>query len=260
MNDRLDTEQTLEVLDVLNIIPHLPSFQHTALPLLSHLISSISRTASNDARAAFLASPSSPAQVLGAALVAFSRIAPSQSDSESLHKCVGMMIEGFSWHRGVMHGIAALQFTEAAFASPITSSTTTATMGIYEAILPNLLSEDSMLRLSSLQIAASLLRAEHYPVASDLIQRCIEVEEMPLSVQGAREKSMKVRKLGIVANGQLGRDGEDAKLTLAIVLRYLTGSFLDFPPSSIFFLSFFLASSCLTLSAFSRLLPSLQRC
>jgi U3 small nucleolar RNA-associated protein 20 len=178
------------------------------------------------ARTSFLDSAASPAQVLGSALVAFSRIATASQGKESnitksLQSSVLDMIERFSWHRGVMKGIAALQLTPAA----VDSSTVTSRR-IYDALLPNLFSEDSLLRLSSLQIAASILPASTNPVAADLIAKCIEVEEMPLSVQGAREKSMKLRKLGIVANGQLGREGEDSTMALGIILRYLTGKFI----------------------------------
>lgn len=128
------------------------------------------------------------------------------------------MIKNFAWHRGVMQGIAALELAKVA--SDISEESQKA---IYDAVLPNLFSEDSSLRLSSLQIGATLFPVEEAPVAADLIAKCIEVEEMPLTVMGAREKSMKVRKLGIVAHGQLGREGEDVKPALDIVLRYLTG-------------------------------------
>lgn len=139
---------------------------------------------------------------------------------QSLANNIVPMIEGFAWHRGVMEGIAALQLSKlAADKSPASQKR------IYDALLPNLFSEDSLLRMSSLQIASSLFPVETTPVAADLIGKCIEVEEMPLSVQGAREKSMKLRKLGIVANGQLGRDGEDVKPALDVVLRYITGQF-----------------------------------
>lgn len=140
----------------------------------------------------------------------------------SLASNIVAMIEGFAWHRGVMEGIAALELSrQAADKSP------EAQKRIYDALLPNLFSEDSLLRLSSLKIAASLFPEGITPVAAELIAKCIEVEEMPLSVQGAREKSMKLRKLGIVANGQLGRDGEDVKPALDVILRYLTGKLLS---------------------------------
>lgn len=130
------------------------------------------------------------------------------------------MIEGFSWHRGVMQGIAGLELARTA--ADLSDEHQTR---IYASILPNLLSEDSLLRLSSLQIASSLFPASQRPVTNDLIARCIEVEEVELSVMGAREKSMKVRKLGIIAHGQLGKEGEREEEALDAVLRYLTGEF-----------------------------------
>ena len=132
------------------------------------------------------------------------------------------MILNFSWHRQVMHGVASLNL--ARLASDRSEAAKTA---IYDSILPNLLSEDALLRLSSLEIAATLFPPDETPVAADLVAKCIEAEQMPLSVQGAREKSMKLRKLGLVANGQLGRDGEDEKPALDIVVRYLTGKLFD---------------------------------
>ena len=215
--------QNYELLDVLILIPHIPNLHPTFLPLVADLISTVARTSPDVARAAFLDSPVSPAQILGSALVAFSKIASTLRKKDEkigkiLSNSVLAMIEGFAWHRSVMHGIASLQLTvSAADDSPETQER------IYNALLPNLLSEDSLLRLSSLQIASSIFPATRMPVAADLIAKCIEVEQMPLSVQGAREKSMKLRKLGIVANGQLGRDGEDTTRTLEIILRYLTG-------------------------------------
>ena len=217
------SEQTYELLDVLVIAPQLPFFHKTLLPLISTLVSTVAATSSDVARAAFISSAASPAQVLGAALLSFSRIASVTKNTDTavaqgIADNVVPMIEGFAWHRGVMAGIAALQLSRLAADKSPESQTR-----IYDALLPNLFSEDSSLRLSSLQIAASLFPTATAPVAADLIAKCIEVEEMPLSVQGAREKSMKVRKLGIVANGQLGRDGEDVTPALDVVLRYLTG-------------------------------------
>lgn len=137
---------------------------------------------------------------------------------QSLASNIVVMIEGFAWHRGVMEGIAALQLSRVA-----ANKSAEDQRRIYDALLPNLFSEDSSLRLSSLKISATLFPVTSMPVAAELIAKCIEVEEMPLSVQGAREKSMKLAKLGIVANNQLGRDDEDVKPALDIILRYLTG-------------------------------------
>lgn len=210
-------------MDVLIIAPHLPAHHNPLLPLIAELIAVVAEVRPDVARAAFLESPVSPAQVLGSGLVAFSKIATALSGRDEkigkpLSGSVLAMIEGFSWHRSVMHGIASLQLTVAAADDSVETR-----QRIYDALLPNLLSEDSLLRLSSLKIAASIFPSATAPVAADLIAKCIEVEEMPLSVQGAREKSMKLRKLGIVANGQLGRDGEDTVQILGIILRYLTG-------------------------------------
>ena len=214
------THQTIELLDILLIVPQLPAFHQSLLPLLSDLVATISATSPDVARAAFLAAAANPAHVLGAALLAFSRVASQVKKQDEatirLADNIVVMIEGFAWHRAVMEGIAALGLARVAADRSPESQTR-----IYDAILPNLFSEDSLLRLSSLQIAATLFPPASAPVAANLIAMCIEVEEMPLSVQGAREKSMKLRKLGIVANNHLGKDGEDVKPPLDVVLRYL---------------------------------------
>ncbi|KAI5475348.1 Armadillo-type fold domain containing protein [Pseudohyphozyma bogoriensis] len=218
--DEVDEAHTTELLDALLIVPQLPAFFSTILPLLSQLASTVASTPSDAARAAYLSSPTNPAQVLGAALLSFSRIISRVKESDVatsvLAKDVVAMIKGFAWHRGVMEGIAALSLSQAN-----DDRSTEDNKRIYDAILPNLLSEDSILRMSSLQIASSLFTSKT-PVTADLIAKCIDAESIPLSVQGAREKSMKVRKLGIVAYAQLGRDGEAVDQPLDIVLRYLT--------------------------------------
>ncbi|GAA5956052.1 hypothetical protein JCM21900_002578 [Sporobolomyces salmonicolor] len=220
--EEIDEEKTFELLDVLLVAPFLSAAYHGSLTtLVATLASTVSTTPATTARTAFLTFAASPAQVLGSALSAYSAIAtrtsPDSEIAQSLADTVHPMIINFSWHRQVMHGIASLSLARLA-----SDCSPAARTSIYDSILPNLLSEDALLRLSSLQIAATLFPAEETPVAADLVAKCIEVEEMPLSVQGAREKSMKLRKLGLVANGQLGRDGEDEKPALDIVVRYLT--------------------------------------
>ncbi|GAA6011855.1 hypothetical protein JCM11491_000772 [Sporobolomyces phaffii] len=217
----VEEEQTFELLDVLLVAPYLHSSHSRLSPLLATLASTVASTPVVSARTAYLSSASSPAVVLGTALSSYSAIAdltvPETSVNQSLADEVHPMILNFSWHRQVMHGVASLNL--ARLASDRSDAAKTA---IYDAILPNLLSEDALLRLSSLEIAATLFPPTETPVAADLVAKCIEAEQMPLSVQGAREKSMKLRKLGLVANGQLGRDGEDEKPALDIVVRYLT--------------------------------------
>ncbi|GAA5862548.1 hypothetical protein JCM1840_004222 [Sporobolomyces johnsonii] len=220
--EEIDEEKTFELLDVLLIAPFLSAAYHGSLTtLVATLASTVSTTPATTARTAFLTSAASPAQVLGSALSTYSAIAartsPDPKIAQTLADTVHPMIVNFSWHRQVMHGIASLSLARLA-----SDRSPAARTSIYDAILPNLLSEDALLRLSSLQIAATLFPAEETPVAADLVAKCIEAEEMPLSVQGAREKSMKLRKLGLVANGQLGRDGEDEKPALDVVVRYLT--------------------------------------
>jgi len=240
----VDAEQTHELFDVLHVAPCVPSRREAILPLLAALATTVAATPSTEARVAYLSSAASPAQVLGSTLATFSAVSSSASAKKSqqasssaaldeLVSAVEPMITNFAWHRQVMHGISVLSLARLAS----DRGTPEQRAAIYDAILPNLLSEDAQLRRASLEIALSLFPPAEAPVAADLVARCIDVEDAPLTVQGAREKSMKVRKLGIVANGQIGKEGttEDVKPALDIVLRYLTGAspaLLLFPPRS----------------------------
>ncbi|BGP12578.1 hypothetical protein JCM10213_004835 [Rhodosporidiobolus nylandii] len=220
----VDEEKTYELFDALHIAPFLPSHQATLLPLLSSLAATVSSMPANAARTAYLASVVSPGQVLGSTLSAFAGISNRLKKGVSavepttvLAGCVEQMIAHFSWHRQVMSGISHLSLARLA-----SDRSEAARKAVYDAILPNLLSEDALLRRASLEIASTLFPLSEAPVAADLVAKCIEVEDMPLTVQGAREKSMKLRKLGIVANAQLGRENEDVKPALDVVVRYLT--------------------------------------
>ncbi|GAA5903256.1 hypothetical protein JCM8208_002254 [Rhodotorula glutinis] len=226
-----DAEQTYELFDVLHVAPCVPSRREAILPLLATLATTVAATPSTEARVAYLSSAASPAQVLGSTLATFSAVSasakkPQQSSSsvaaalDELVSAVEPTVTNFAWHRQVMHGISVLSLARLAS----DRGTPEQRQAIYDAILPNLLSEDAQLRRASLEIALSLFPPAEAPVAADLVARCIDVEDAPLTVQGAREKSMKVRKLGIIAHGQIGKEGttEDVKPALDIVLRYLT--------------------------------------
>lgn len=223
----VDEDKTHELLDVLAIVPFIPTRRDDILVLLADLATTVAAMPATEARVAYLSSAASPALVLGSTLAAFeatsSRLKSPSSSLQTLAASVESMIAHFAWHRRVMHGLSSLSLARLA-----SDRSPEARKAVYDAILPNLLSEDSVLRRSSLEIAQTLYPATEAPVAADLIAKCIEVEDMPLTVQGAREKSMKVRKLGIVANSQLGKEGSTEELgpVLEIVLRYLTGASL----------------------------------
>ncbi|GAA5897320.1 hypothetical protein JCM6882_001857 [Rhodosporidiobolus microsporus] len=220
----VDEEKTYHLLDSLHIAPFLPSHQATLLPLLASLAATVAATPANIARTAYLSSPASPGQVLGSALSSFSTItsrlrkpALATQPTATLAASVQSMIANFAWHRQVMSGISSLSLARLA-----SDQSADARKAVYDAILPNLLSEDAALRRASLEIALTLFPPSEAPVAADLVAKCIEAEDMPLTVQGAREKSMKLRKMGIVANAQLGKGEEDVKPALDVVVRYLT--------------------------------------
>ncbi|KAM0753788.1 hypothetical protein T439DRAFT_163472 [Meredithblackwellia eburnea MCA 4105] len=228
-SEETEDVQTLELLETLAIIPHLSTSTAEFLPLLVDLALATSATPSNVSRAAYLSTPVNPAHVLGTTLATIGKltsVAASDKELVRLASALVPLVESFSWHRAVLNGVSSILLSHASKDQSLAAQTK-----LYDAILPNLLSEDSLLRLSSLRITATLFPASTTPVAADLIAKCIEVEEMPLTVQGAREKSMKLRKIGIVASNQLGRDGEEVTQVLEIVLRYLTAMFkVNFKP------------------------------
>ncbi|GAA5834879.1 hypothetical protein JCM11251_002051 [Rhodosporidiobolus azoricus] len=220
----VNDEKTYHLLDSLHIAPFLPSHQSSLLPLLASLASTVASTPANLARTAYLSSPASQGQVLGSTLSSFAAIKsrlkkPAVADAplKALAASVQSMIANYSWHRQVMSGISTLSLARLA-----SDRSPDARKAVYDAILPNLLSEDAALRRASLEIALTLFPPSEAPVAADLVAKCIEAEDMPLTVQGAREKSMKLRKLGIVANAQLGKGEEDVTPALDVVVRYLT--------------------------------------
>ncbi|GAA6031952.1 hypothetical protein JCM8097_003358 [Rhodosporidiobolus ruineniae] len=221
----IEEEETFKLFDALHIAPFLPSHQQSLLPLISSLAATVSSTPANTARAAYLSTAFNPGQVLGTALSSFSLIlnrlkkptSASTAAKDALAGTVEDMIADFAWHRQVMGGISLLSLARLA-----SDRSPEARKAVYDAILPNLLSEDAALRRASLEIAATLFPPDEAPVAADLVAKCLEAEDMPLTVQGAREKSMKLRKLGIVANSQLGKGEEDVQPALDVVVRYLT--------------------------------------
>ncbi|GJN92260.1 hypothetical protein Rhopal_005290-T1 [Rhodotorula paludigena] len=222
-DSEVDEADTYELLDVLHIAPFLPTRKEALVSRLVSLATTLAKTSGNEARVAYLSSAASPAQVLGSTLVAVSSIASSLKKAPAavsgLVDASDLMVANFAWHRQVMHGISLLSLARLAADRSVEGQSS-----LYDAILPNLLSEDAQLRRASLEIAQTLFPPTEAPVAAELVAMCIEVEDLPLTVQGAREKSMKVRKLGIVANAQLGKEGlkEDVKPALDIVVRYLT--------------------------------------
>ncbi|SCZ90492.1 BZ3500_MvSof-1268-A1-R1_Chr1-3g02022 [Microbotryum saponariae] len=215
----VDDDATHEVLNALLVLPQLPSHRTALLSLLCDLIIAISPTPAMQARTKFLETAANPAQVLGAALLSIARAQETSGHVvDRLRPSLLKILQGFSWHRGVMQGIAGL---ELASSSSTSDSITDQASQVYEAVVPNLLSEDSSLRLTSLEILTTLFE-EKDKVALDLMEKMMEVERMVLSVQGAREKSMKVRKIGIVAHAQLGKEGQGTEMIVGVLLRYLT--------------------------------------
>jgi U3 small nucleolar RNA-associated protein 20 len=169
--------QTAELLDVLYIAPFLPSHQASLLPLLASLACAVAATPGNLARTAYLSSAVSPAQVLGSTLFAYSTVVSRMRKPEgatestaTLAASVEAMIANFAWHRQVMAGISSLSLARLA-----SDRSEAARKAVYDAILPNLLSEDALLRRASLEIAATLFPPSEAPIAADLVAKCIEV-------------------------------------------------------------------------------------
>ncbi|KAM0793473.1 hypothetical protein ACM66B_000915 [Microbotryomycetes sp. NB124-2] len=218
LSSRSEAENA-ELLDALSVVATLKSARLTLQPTLVHLCSTLADNSSEKAQADYLSSPANSAQVLAVALETLTGAAASE-----LAPLAFKIVDRFSWHRSVMASVANLGI----FTSKTIEEEDSATL--IEAIHRNLLSEDSLLRLSSLRIVSAFFPAEHNSIEADLISKCIDVEQMALTVMGAREKSMKIRKIGIVAHARLDNVDEPGPI-LDIVIRYLTAMLkLNFKP------------------------------
>ncbi|KAK4057573.1 U3 snoRNP protein [Microbotryomycetes sp. JL221] len=212
-----------EFLDWLSIIAFIEPIRTNLQDSLINLCIKFAKITQTKAVEEFESSPANCSQILAVLLqtvsdVAAQRLIPHARD----------ILDGFSWHRGVMSSVANLGiFTTA-------STTTTSTIEdnqLFSNVLRNLLSEDSSLRLSSLRIVLAFFPIDKgYSIEVDLINKCIEVEQMALTVIGAREKSMKIRKIGIVAHAQLDNVQEPNSI-VNVIVRYLTAMLkLNFKP------------------------------
>lgn len=92
---------------------------------------------------------------------------------------------------------------------------------VYDSLKDAILSEDSLLRLSSLRLMAAFLRnapSSDLQAARGIVDKAMAAEEVPLTFQTARERTMKLRQVGNAAL-PLNED-----LALDIAVRYLLGA------------------------------------
>lgn len=85
---------------------------------------------------------------------------------------------------------------------------------LYPYLRDSLLSHSRTLRLHALQLLAS--KAVQSWVGNDVVKRCLQGEEGSLDVQGARERVLRIGRLG-----QVIRDGDERAADLAV--RWLIG-------------------------------------
>ncbi|KAK4055206.1 U3 snoRNP protein [Microbotryomycetes sp. JL201] len=208
-----------ELLDALSIVAKLKSSRTALQSDLVQLCVRYADSSADVAQADYMSSPANPAQILAVALETVTGAATAD-----LAPLAFKIVDRYSWHRGVMASVSNL-----AIFSP-TSAQDEESASLIHSIHRNLLSEDSLLRLSSLRLVAAFFPANDKRIEADLISKCIEVEHLALTVMGAREKSMKIRKIGIIAHAQLD-NVEDTRPILDIVIRYLTAMLkLNFKP------------------------------
>lgn len=105
---------------------------------------------------------------------------------------------------------------------------------LYTSLQIPLASHSRLARLGALRLLASpyvSYLASHdastSPLATnvqDIIQRCMQAEEIPVDVQGVRERVLRIGRLNTVL-----KDGEEGELAADVVARWLTGMLL-LPP------------------------------
>lgn len=135
-----------------------------------------------------------------------------QLDGEVDASLIGGLLEPFGFHRCVL--------VECAAAVKMHEVKLVESFGL---LLPNLLCEDADVRGSTLRMLAPLF--SHTTASRELVQKTLEAEDVAMSVEGAREKGIKLRRIGTTAKKHLDDEAvtEDLSQVLQVVTRYLVG-------------------------------------
>nr|ASF90194.1 hypothetical protein SPAR05566 [Bartheletia paradoxa] len=218
-------EEILEFADVLHIVPALPTFASKFTPHLAAIIASLSSPSSLPststsaspavlAKVRYAASPANEAYLLGICLSALEPLVRDDGRADGHAKKAAVkvveevipIVEHFGWHRTVMSALAKLCHT-VEYGATERRLTLDKLAVIYPILRDNLLSEDTALRLHTLQVLNAFeqptikARSEESNASGpcEVFQKCIEVELTPLSVQHVRDRNMHIRKLATTA-------------------------------------------------------------
>ena len=175
--------QTSEMLDCLNLASRLPKNAPLAQNIFATIKYLTRHTTSSDAKQDFKRTALNSAAILAACLRAFSALRAEQMlDQEDIL----LILEKYGWHRLVMKVLGQAACTDQ--------------------ILPNLedmhrilevgiVSEDTEIRSSSLRM---LLAAAP---GLKVLKQCLDIENVPMTIQDAREKTSQLRRLGNMLRG-----------------------------------------------------------
>ncbi|CAL1711913.1 unnamed protein product [Somion occarium] len=190
-----------QVLQIQNLLP-------TLSPLLVRVIQSTLET-SESSRHDFEVKAGNSAWLLGASLSCLASRKPKEwSELVDVVHWTRKTIEGWGWCGCTMSGLVELVGACSAHEQELLGEE------LYPSLQVSLLSHSRLLRLSVLRILSS--PCVTLPEGSaEVLKRCLQGDEVPLDVQGVRERVLRITRLG-----QVLKDGDELGADIAI--RWLT--------------------------------------
>ncbi|KAK7691383.1 hypothetical protein QCA50_004782 [Cerrena zonata] len=193
--------QMFEFAQILETQHMLPSLS----PLLIRVIESTLNTPA--ARSEFDQRETNSAWLLGASLSCLSkRKAKEWSDLVDIQTWTRSVIQHWGWSGYTMSGLVDLIRVHPAHESTLSGEE------LYDSLQNSLLSHSRLLRLSVLHVLSSVTLPTD---SAEVVKRCLQGEEVSLDVQGARERVLRITRLG-----QSLQDSDS--LAVDIAIRWLT--------------------------------------
>ncbi|KAJ9108547.1 hypothetical protein QFC19_002263 [Naganishia cerealis] len=190
------------------------------------------------ARESFASGPFSMGYVLAAGLDCLHQL--DDAGVDGVHAVVqdvvgdgAQILRSWGWHRQVLEGLAAVR------THWVDSTSITVTRSLQDALSDLLLSQDSLIRTSVLQILShakqpAIPKARGSEGTADdqvnLYDLCLQVEEAGMSLQNVREKTTKIRKVEIALRDLDLRGAEEASLLNNLISYLISQLKVNFRP------------------------------
>lgn len=241
------------LLPTLQLLPLFPQHFRRFAPHLERIVVALFEqglASPETARSTYLASPLNAAALLGAALTALADMIARSAKKEtaimtvvrtlfSRNALVLRTVEACSWHRTALPALAKLLETtrRQLNAADVPSPATLAPL-----LQQTIMSSDATLRLAALQLLSlseDLSEMSSSTDKSRLMQRCLEVEQTPLTVERVRDRNVRLRAVARELLRMRASDTEEAPndevhqraFRQDVVIRYIIGSLkLNFKP------------------------------